>query len=883
MKRTASLLLLVSILSSAVLADERTDRLVDRAALAEVSRAIQTASTQIAKTRKLGLGAERERQLTFKLGDLQYQRSQLEFRVGIHQRNDKGYKQALTDTISTLTGLIKRFPEISSTDEMPRVLWIRARAFEDLDRPRDAEADYSRLTHQYGEFEQADSARMALGRIRMDRGEHLPAIEAYSPLLQKPSSPFYSLALQQMAWCHANLGEIDTALERVEQAIAKADAALAEQLVGDYATFSADGIEQDSSRFSVDATWKKLRSFSSSEAPLLRMAKLLRSKSLSPELAQWSELLWTHLPAADASVAVDHLLREFADHQQDLKTALHVHAAARVALASPNAWESHRRLYSAIQVRIQALLKKNSEADAARTLPWLERLESAYVAFLSVTPAADPRRNTAEIDLLRTQLARVQAKGIRRKFVITPSATKIVPLSSEAADAYSSILSRIDRVISLLPSEQQASVRLERARLLYESGDRATSMTEFRQLLASKGSIAERRSALAALLDQGIADEDRVSIESLVARRPEFSSDPEASKILDQAQIQRELLVLKKPMDAAEKAAVIDRLAAMIEKKVELPAAVVDTVATERAAALLRQSGPESLGRMRELMARLSKPSGDTQVLLAIASGDLKGCGGALLCTQWERSSQLGEGPSRSDTDRLLRTLLKSGVPSWERTLTAIRLMPITSRMGFKDRSLVLRAVARGWKDLHPLIQWKLLPRVISQTSETLAALPSSLRTASPISLPAQASEAHLVHRMDLIRSYENLSKDLQQMGLLETALPALEAHGAILSQLSEDTAKLGPQAAPISKGSATQASEIAKVAEQQRALLAKSLSDTEGRVSAKRTQIASSFDPAQVSSQVWVLLRGAAAPEVALILWNQGARHAASQFANRE
>lgn len=261
-----------------------------------------------------------------------------------------------------------------------------------------------------------------------------------------------------MAWCHANLGEIATALERVEQAIAKADAALAEQLVGDYATFSADGIEQDSARFTVQASWGKLRSFSSSGAPLLRMAKLLRSKSLGRELTQWSELLWKSLPDSESSVATDHLLREFADHQQDLKTALQVQSTSRVGAFDSTAWEAHRRLYSGIQARIQALLKKNTEADATKTLPWLERLESAYVAFLAVTPGTDPRRNAAEIDLLRTQLARIQAKGTRRKFVVTPSATRITQLSGEASEAYTSILSRIDRVISCFHrSSRQAS------------------------------------------------------------------------------------------------------------------------------------------------------------------------------------------------------------------------------------------------------------------------------------------------------------------------------------------------------------------------------------------------------------------------------------------
>ena len=203
-------------------------------------------------------------------------------------------------------------------------------------------------------------------------------------------------------------------------------------------------------------------------------------------------------------------------------------------------------------------------------------------------------------------------------------------------------------------------------------------------------------------------------------------------------------------------------------------------------------------------------------------------------------------------------------------------------KIGFKDRELALRAVARGWKDLHPLVQWKLLPQWLAHSSATLSSLSASLATASPLSLPAQASEGHLVHRMDLIHSFENLAKDLSAMGIFETALATADSQSQILSRFSEDTGALGPAGAQIAKGSGAQAQEIKKVLETQRQTLAKLTGEATPLIAASRASLPKGFDPSKLDSQVWTILRGSEPDALSVILWSAGARHAASQMVPR-
>jgi hypothetical protein len=431
--------------------------------------------------------------------------------------------------------------------------------------------------------------------------------------------------------------------------------------------------------------------------------------------------------------------------------------------------------------------------------------------------------------------------------------------------------------------------------MLYESSKRAQAIDGFTQLLNEKGtekdSLVERRAALAALLDQAMVDENRLALEALLSRKGDFtqgaSKDAEAVKLLEQAALQREILVLKKPANESEKIAIIDRLSQRIEAHESLPEAVVTTVATERASRLLKEGGPEVLGRMGELLSHL-KGQSETRNLIAVATHHALDCSTAsTLCEQWQRAHSAGTSSvSKSEADRLLKLLLKSGVASWERALIGVRVMAsfdtLGGKIGFKDRELALRAVARGWKDLHPLVQWKLLPQWLAHSSSTLASLPAGLATASPLSLPSQASEGHLVHRMDLIRSFDNLAKDLSSMGIFETALATVDAQSQILSRFSADTGALGPAGAQISKGSGAQAQELKKVLETQRQTLAKLTSEATPLIAGALAGLPKGFDPTKIESQVWTILRGSEPDAMSLILWNAGARHAASQMVPR-
>jgi tetratricopeptide (TPR) repeat protein len=895
---------------------EKIDRLVDRAALIEANRAIKTTLEQLKKTQRLKLGHEREEMLLFKLGDLQHQRAELEFRVGMHQKSDGKYRKALEESIRTLTEVATRFPH---TEEMARLLFLRARAYSDLDKPQLAEKDFLKITDKFPEFEQVDSARVALAGIYTERTDHKQAIQALKPIRANPESAFYPHALQQMAWSYFNLEQTDEAIEAafdvVKHLRAKIDAkeagntdsSVMERAMQDIATFYGEAVERDPQTYTPAAAWKlftqvqKKSELDESVAlsPMsIRLAKILRSKSMGKELKEWASLLWKERPTLETTVSVDYLMREYSDLQNDWKVSLEIPPIAK-AKADSTLWESHRKLYSSIQARIQELLKKNPNAPVEKSLPWLERLEQSYIAFLAITAdSKDPRYFQAELQLLRAQLAVLDQKKLRRKFEIVASSAK----SPGLVAAYAPVLARMERLIPQLPKDQLAPLLLEKSKMHYEQGERALALQGLDTLVSQasgKQGQTEARAALAALLDQSILDEDRARLEQLISKRRDFKGDDAALSLMDKAELQRDVLVLKKPKDASEKAGAIDRLVA----RKDLPVDLSDYALGEKATLLRTQIEPQKLGELLGLLSRQSKPEINAAPILLLAyskgeenawltrPGFCQTTSTQALCAQLTALRQLDLPLSKTQGMTVLKELLKTHSAP-DRALQGLRLLAQAKGFGFKDRSSILRAVARGWKDLHPVLQWQLLPRWLKGSTELLSLQASTLRTISPISVPHQASEAHLVHRMDLLKSFENLSKDLSEMGLLETALASLDAQVQVTADFSEDLnlvvkAPGAPgELAGLLQGVAGKVEALRKTAAEEKTKLGELVAKTEPRI--QQTQglgFPKSFDASKLPSHVWAFLKSqdfdpATRNHVlARILWNQGARHAAAQL----
>ncbi len=895
---------------------EKIDRLVDRAALQEVIRAIRTTTSQLAKCRKLKLGLEREEMLLFKLGDLQHQKAELEFRVGMHQKSDQKYRKALEESIRTLTEVAVRFPH---TEEMPRLLYLRARANTDLDRPVPAEKDYLRITREFADFDQVDSARVALASIYTDREDHRQAIESLKPIRANPASGYHAHALQQIAWAHFNLKQYDDAIEASFDVVkylrklmdakqaGNTDASVMERAMSDIATFYGEALEDQPARYSTSGAWdlfvrvhktSQLDDTAGFNPMSTRLAKLLRSKTLGKELREWSSMLWKDRPRLESTVAVDFLLREFADLQSDWKTSIDIPPIARSESSGKEAlalWESHRRLYSQIQGRIQDLLKKNPNAPVEKTLPWLERLQQSYVAFLAITPGReDPRRAQAELQLLRAELGILDQKKLRRKFEVVAIAAK----SPGKVPAYAPVLARMDSVMPGLSKDQLVPIQIERARMLYEQGERAPALESFEDLLSTTAGgkpTTEARASLAILLDQSILDQDRARLERLISRRRDFRQDESALSLIEKAELQRDVLVLKKPRDASEKTAAIDRLVA----RKDLPVELGDYALGEKASLLRAEVEPPKLPELLGLLARQSKPEKNAApiLLLAFSKGEESAwlskpgfcteSATLALCAQLKALREIDQPLTNSQALALLKPLLRSN-PGPDRAVRGMRLVVQGRSMGFKDRGSALRVVAKGWKDLHPVLQWQLLPRWLKASGEMLAGQPKSLRQSSPISVPHQATEAHLVHRMDLIKSFENLAQDLSEMGLLETALATLDAQIEVTANFAEDLAKLTAtpgapaELAALQKGVEGKVAALRKTASEEKAKLAELAARPEPALA---TTLPRSFEAGKLPSQVWAFLKSQDwdAPTrngvLARILWTQGARHAASRL----
>jgi uncharacterized protein YfeS len=145
---------------------------------------------------------------------------------------------------------------------------------------------------------------------------------------------------------------------------------------------------------------------------------------------------------------------------------------------------------------------------------------------------------------------------------------------------------------------------------------------------------------------------------------------------------------------------------------------------------------------------------------------------------------------------------------------------------------------------------------------------------------------------MDLIKSFENLAKDLSEMGLLETVIVAFEIQAAITADFKKDlepitqTAGAPAEILGLMKGLTARTEALAKTALEEKAKLTELELKTAQKLAAPEAlTLARGFEAAKVSSQVWAFIKS---PEwdaqtrnqvVARILWAQGARHAAGQL----
>ncbi len=909
---------------------ERIDRIVDRAALESQKRAILRIEGLLSRHR----GTDREEKLLTKLGELRQQRAQLEFRIGLHSRDESSYQMSLREAVSTFDEVLRRFPR---SEQVAQVLSWRAKAHADLHQHALAEKDYRTLISQHAEAAETDSARMSLAGYCSDRGDHLGALQVLETLSAKPESPFHPFALHQMAWASFNRGDTKAAVEycrrnvaalrsRIErQTASSSDEALLENTLLDVATFEAERVEKSTTPPRADETlavFQSLQPGARLGAMALRFAKVLRAHDQKQLLADWSALSWREIESLEARIEIDHLLREHAAIRRD-------HATLFAPLADPargpNAaplLEGHRKLFSKAAGEIHEVLGKNLHATPEQIQPWIEKLGLAYQLFLEITPQSDPRYFQARLNLAEAY------RGLERREQAIPLYREIVATGDWKNEAViqsslSSIRSMIElleqqkilpRKIQLLaadsPREQaklsellrwidlhlaqsktsESSLAFERAKIVYTLGRRSEALAALESLALRLSSTPDAASAVALLLDSELLSKDVTAIDArmgALTKSRELMKNVAAAKAIDEATLQRDVLVLTGASDATTRIQARDRLLA----RPDAPQGVHDAALIDRAREL------DAAGKSAEALASLRSASNSASrapamLLLAYASENWKaaseisssGCDRTqVVCVQFPQWLHSRSAPTSRDDVAELRRLSK--LTGTERLLSALPMLSRQKKLGYRDRNLLIRLVSQGWNELLPLLQWEVLPQVIAQAPLVLRRSREQIRTQSPLSA-TQKTEAHLVHRMDVIREFENAVQAALAIPVFEIQVSALREHAQAMQDFSEDLAPLGEVASGARPAIQKRAEEMRALVDQKATELAEALKRGEEFISSN-PQLASTMKLDRASKRrFFEQASSLPATEQALwlgwILWNSGARHeAADQWKN--
>lgn len=904
---------------------ERIDRIVDRAALESQKRAISRIETLLARHR----GTDREEKLLTKLGELRQQRAQLEFRIGLHSRDESSYQKSLREAVSTFDEVLRKFPR---SEQVAQVLSWRAKAHADLHQNALAEKDYRTLISAHAEAPEADSARMSIAGYCSDRGDHLGALEVLEPLAAKPESPFHPFALHQMAWASFNRGEIEAAVayclrnvralrtKLARDTALSSDEALLENTLLDVATFEADRVEKAAKTPRAEEILTVFRSLDPGTrlpAMALRFAKLLRAHDQSELLAEWSALSWKELDSIEVRVEIDHLVREHGSIRRDYATLFAPLPEATRRMEQGSLLEGHRRLFSKAAGEIHQMLAKNPNAAAQQVQPWIEKLGLAYQRFLEITPQSDPRYFQARLNLAEAYRAlerRDQAIPLYREIVasgewkndaVVKSSLSSIQSMIELLEHQKILPKKIELIASDSPRKQpklsellswielhlaqtnasQSSLSLERAKILYILGRRTEALAALEALALRFSSTEDAATATALLLDSELLTKQVTVIDARIAelsKSRELLKNAEAAKAIDEASLQRDVLVLSGSGDPASKVQARDRLLA----RKDAPQGVRDAALIDRAKEL------DATGNSVEALASLQSASNPASrapamLLLAYATENWrtlseissKGCDRSnALCVQLPQWLASRNGPKNRDDVAELRRISKA-IGS-ERLLSAISMLPRQEKLGYRDRNLLIRLVSQGWGELLPLIQWEVLPQVIAEAPRALRRSREQIRTQSPLSA-TQKTEAHLVHRMDVIREFENGVQAALAIPVFEIQVAALHEHAQAMQDFSDDLAVLGEIAAGARPAIQKRAEEMHGMVEQKMAELSQALKCGEDFVS-KNPQLATTMKLDRAAKRRFfenasTLPDAQQALWLGWILWNAGARHAAA------
>ncbi len=399
---------------------EQWDRQVDQVALQSQEAAIRKLQKLVVKYSN----SREEAGLLMRLADVLQESATIEFRISYaraHQNKTAAstnkYKSLLTSEIETLNRLIQKYPNFYSIDHG---IFMRAKAYEELEDKVKAKADYLNLVHHFPKSVHATPSYMALADISIASNQHSEAIGYLKEVEKWPENPLYPFALYKLAWSSFNLKNYPDSLKYVETHIQyydqilknkkkaqSSDIAIRENSLLDSVVFFTEANEALSDRYRLSSALdylKKLESGSFLGKMILRMAKILRSHRRDDDLVSWKNQLLKEERSRPETIEVlmslfEHQLNQgqFDKLNGSLTDIRDLYVSNKTEIRESESYQSAKKLLSDTAISLQSRLDQlKGKGDVS---PLLKTLSTLYTIFIQLLPETDPRLIQAHYNL----------------------------------------------------------------------------------------------------------------------------------------------------------------------------------------------------------------------------------------------------------------------------------------------------------------------------------------------------------------------------------------------------------------------------------------------------------------------------------------------------
>jgi hypothetical protein len=305
---------------------ERTDRVVDRAAVAIQREAIKRIESILDNP----MHKSKEADLLFQLSVARLEAASIQFRISheIAHRGDSAldlssYNREMGEAVKVLTRFLDRYPR---DPRIPEVLFLRGTAFDESKQTRSAKKDFEELVKRFPEVPETSSAYMRLSDLAVEDENHSLALTYLNPMEKRPNDAFYPFALYKMAWAHFNLNQIRTALDYLGKHIhfydqrfqtigglESSEMAIRDNSIRDISLFYMEGIQKKNTGFRISAAFdefKKYAGINPTDPIIVRFTSLLRARNEKKELEEWANKIFLSDFRAQTKLSVLNILFE---------------------------------------------------------------------------------------------------------------------------------------------------------------------------------------------------------------------------------------------------------------------------------------------------------------------------------------------------------------------------------------------------------------------------------------------------------------------------------------------------------------------------------------------------------------------------------------------